>query len=45
MSAYFDQTVQALSNVGGYMKLPALASTVRRLPSASRYLTNPCALD
>lgn len=27
MSAYFDQTVQALSNVGGYMKLPALAST------------------
>lgn len=35
MSAYFDQTVQALSTVGGYMRLPALASTVCRMTSAA----------
>lgn len=27
MSLYFEQTLQALSTVGGYMRLPALAST------------------
>jgi hypothetical protein len=43
-SSYLEQTVSILTSVAGYMRLPALASTVRRLrskPSSIRLNAGP----
>jgi hypothetical protein len=39
---YLEQTASVLSSVGSYMRLPALASTVRRCSSSSSFTPHHC---
>lgn len=48
-NSFLEQTVTILSSVAGYMRLPALASTVRRLrrnrkPSTIHLNAGPCSV-